>query len=139
MKKILQSFVYLLLLFYFELDLSKGSKNLFINLLLSKRKRSLFKIFFIQNILPCFANCLPKKCIDDNKSKLVFRFGQSKWIGEGVYCAKKIQLFPLLDPSRNRNNTVFGYVILRMSFIVNMVGSILCMVGTLLHLKRRCL
>ena len=34
----------------------------------------------MQNILSFFANCLSKKCISDNKGKLLFRFGQGKWI-----------------------------------------------------------
>ena len=60
MKKLLQSFKYPLL-FYFELDLNMCSKKYFI----------------------VFRKMLAKKCINNNKSKLLFRFGQSKWIGEG--------------------------------------------------------
>ena len=52
-----------------------------------------------------------KKCINDNKSKLLFRFGHGKWIGVSVYCANKVQSSAsLLDSSRNRNNTVCEYV-----------------------------
>ena len=76
----------------------------------------MFKIFFIQNILSFFANCLSKKCVNDNKGKLLFHFGQGKWIGKGVYHTKKIQLFlcptPLvteiiqfMDISFSKNNT----------------------------------
>ena len=39
---------------------------------------------------------LLKKCVNDNKSKLLFCFGLGKWIGEGAYCAKKIQMLQML-------------------------------------------
>lgn len=42
-----------------------------------------------------FRKMLAKKCINNNKSKLLFRFGQGKWIDEGVRCTKKIQVLEL--------------------------------------------
>ena len=41
---------------------------------------------------------LLKKCVNDNKSKLLFCFGLGKWIGEGAYCAKKIQMLLCSTP-----------------------------------------
>ena len=46
------------------------------------------KYFFVQSTLPFFANCLLKNCYN-NKSKLLFRFGQGKWIGEEVCIVPK--------------------------------------------------
>ena len=63
------------------------------------------EIFFIQSILSFFARCSSKKCINNNKSKLLFRFGQGKWIAEGVYCAKKITNHSEKSPTRKLTNT----------------------------------
>ena len=72
---------------------------------------------FVQNIFyskysVVFRKLLVKKCINDNKSKLLFCFKQGKWIVEGVHCTKKIQVL-LCSIPRKRNNKVCGYVNLK--------------------------
>ena len=43
--------------------------------------------------------------MNDNKSKLMFHFGQGKWIGEDAYCAKKITDHSEKSPTRKLTNT----------------------------------
>ena len=86
--------IHLLLFFYFKLHLNLSCEE----------------VYSLISILSFFANCFSKKCINDNTSKLLFPFGQAKWIGQCVYFA------PLLDPSRNRNNAICGYVNLKNNF-----------------------
>ena len=78
------SFIQLLLLFYFELNLNACIKQIYSFICYYKKEKEVCS--------KCFGNCLSKKCIKDNKSKLLFCFGQGKWIGEGAYCARKIQV-----------------------------------------------
>ena len=59
--------------------------------IIRKKKKFVQKHFYLKYSV-VFPTLLVKKCINDNKSKQLFRFGQDNWIGEGVYCAKKIQV-----------------------------------------------
>ena len=78
---------------------------------------------------------LVKKIINDSKSKLWFRFGQSKWIGETISSQKDLSaLFP--KPSRNRNNTVDGYVNLKNNIEEFQRSEIPFPVGILVHLNQ---
>ena len=90
------SFIHLLLFLYFQLYLNTCNKE-FIHLFTIIRKKK-----FVQNNSKysiAFRKLLvKKKCINDDISKILFRFGQDKWIGEDVYCAKKIQLLLCSTP-----------------------------------------
>ena len=78
---------------------------------------------------------LVKKIINDSKSKLWFRFGQGKWIGETISSQKDLSaLFP--KPSRNRNKTVDGYVNLKNNIEEFQRSEIPFPVGILVHLNQ---
>ena len=73
-----------------------------------------------------------KKCINNKKGKLLFRFGQGKWIGE---LCQKDSFAPSLYSIRNRNNTVCEYVNLKSNIEEFQRSGVPFPVGILVHLN----
>ena len=97
MKKLMHSFIHLVLFFYFELYLNSCSKEMFTFICVyycrkkkkKKRMKTRKKKKFVQNIFYSEYSVIFLKLLF---KKLLFRFGQGKWEREGVYCAKNIHV-----------------------------------------------
>ena len=94
----MHSFIHLMLFFFFELYLNTYSKEIYSFICYYKKEKEVCSKYFYSKYFVVSRRLLVKKSINDNKSKLLFCFGQGKWIGKGVYYAKKIQLLLFSTP-----------------------------------------